>query len=153
MKLGCFALYKEKLVETLTGHWPLTNLTRHPGWSTGYPVFSSDYGLPPMEAPTYSPRPLEPSPYSPAPVSAASAAAGPGSRPPGTEMVDLAPAAPWSCWPASDYQPPPPPAFASPVEAELALTGQPSSNGNGPYIFCLRQDYFFCYFCLKGGRP
>ena len=79
-----------------------------------YPVLPSDYspmaGLPPMDPPTYSPRPSMDSTYSPAPR-------------PGPDMVDLAPAAPWPCW-TSEYQPPPPPAFASPVEAELALSGQ-----------------------------
>ena len=79
-----------------------------------YPVLPSDYspmaGLPPMEPPTYSPRPAMEPGYSPAPR-------------PGPDMVDLAPAAPWPCW-TSEYQPPPPPAFASPVEAELALSGQ-----------------------------
>ena len=77
-------------------------------------MLPSDYspmaGLPPMDPPTYSPRPSMESAYSPA-------------QRPGPDMVDLAPAAPWSCW-TSEYQPPPPPAFASPVEAELALSGQ-----------------------------
>ena len=67
-------------------------------------------GLPPMEPPTYSPRAAMEPGYSPA-------------HRPGPDMVDLAPAAPWPCW-TSEYQPPPPPAFASPVEAELALSGQ-----------------------------
>ena len=72
-----------------------------------YPVITSslDYtsSLPPMDSPAYSPR--------------------------ATDMVELAPATPWSCWPTSaEYQPPPPPGFATPVEAELALTGtRPSS--------------------------
>merc|ERR1719500_2137469 len=65
---------------------------------------------------------------------------------PGPDMVDLAPAAPWSCW-TSEYQPPPPPAFASPVEAELALSGykiEPpklefGDSKNGDYI--LKPDY------------
>ena len=74
-------------------------------------------GLPPMEPPSYTPRsieapglrPMDASTYSPR-----------GQH--GPDMVDLAPATPWSCW-NSEYQPPPPPAFASPVEAELALSG------------------------------
>ena len=67
-----------------------------------YPVITSslDYSssLPPMDSPAYSPRT--------------------------TDMVELAPAAPWPCWNApTDYQPPPP-GFATPVEAELALSGE-----------------------------
>lgn len=65
-----------------------------------YPVTLPDYSsLPPMEGPVsgYSPRT--------------------------SDMVDLAPATPWpGCW-TSDYTPPPPPAFASQAEAELALSG------------------------------
>ena len=68
-----------------------------------YPVITSslDYSitssLPPMDSPAYSPR--------------------------ATDMVELAPAAPWSCWNTpTDYQPPPP-GSATPGEAELALTG------------------------------
>ena len=78
---------------------PFNNNHVLPSSYYNYPVTLQDYSaLPPMEAPAgYSPRT--------------------------TDMVDLAPAAPWSCW-NSDYQPPPPPAFASPVEAELALSGQ-----------------------------
>ena len=61
-----------------------------------YPVTLPDYSaLPPMES-GYSPRT--------------------------SDMVELGPATPWPCW-TSDYQPPPPPAFASPAEAELALSG------------------------------
>ena len=67
-------------------------------------------GLRPMDASTYSPR---------------------GQH--GPDMVDLAPAAPWSCW-SSEYQPPPPPAFASPVEAELALTGKEKKQFNWQLI-------------------
>ena len=35
----------------------------------------------------------------------------------------MVPASPWGSWGADYPQPPPPPAFASPVEAEIALTG------------------------------
>lgn len=68
-----------------------------------YPVITSslDYSssLPPMDSPAYSPR--------------------------ATDIMELAPAAPsWPCWNTpTDYQPPPPPGFATPVEAELALSG------------------------------
>ena len=100
-------------------------MTSNFNFTTGYynypSVFTSEYssmtGLPPMDPPTYSPRsmgppmpplrPVEPSPYSPRPQH-------------GPDMVDLAPAAPWPCW-SAEYQPPPPPGFASSVEAELAL--------------------------------
>ena len=99
------------LLQASTMKWKKTIVTS--GYYN-YPVLPSDYspmaGLPPMEPPTYSPRPTMEPGYSPAPR-------------PGPDMVDLAPAAPWPCW-SSEYQPPPPPAFASPVEAELALSGQ-----------------------------
>ena len=50
--------------------------------------------LPPIDSPAYSPR---------------------------TDMVDLAPAAPWPAWNIPDYQPPPG-FITNPMEAEIALT-------------------------------